>query len=91
MAILCITKPQPKITYKRDWRFYSKDLLHDHLSLVDWTNNASNVQEFRNDFEIKRWYKTGDLGSYDAVNGGVILIGRIDFQVNLVKVVYFPN
>ena len=53
MALLCIIKPQPKISFKRDWRRYTKDLLNDHLSRVDWTNNANNVQDVWNDFETK--------------------------------------
>ena len=53
MAHCYIIKPQPKVTLRRDWRLYSKDGLCEKLGLVDWSNNANNVQEAWNDLENK--------------------------------------
>ena len=53
MAQLCINRPKPKTYLKRDWRFYSKTKLISELATVDWSNNASDVQEAWNDFEHK--------------------------------------
>ena len=36
-----------------DWCFYSKEILCEKLGLVDWSNNADNVQEAWNYFENK--------------------------------------
>ena len=41
------------LTRKRDWRHNSAEKLNDHLSRVDWNNDANNVQELWNDFECK--------------------------------------
>ena len=53
IAQCCITRPLPKITQRRDWRHYSKDNLCEKLSTVDWSSNASSVQESWNDLEYK--------------------------------------
>ena len=53
MAYCSITRPQPKTTLRRDWRFYSKEILCEKLGLVDWSNNADSVQEAWDDFENK--------------------------------------
>ena len=50
---LCITRPKLQTTIKRDWRQYSKEKLNLKLGRVDWTNNATDVQEIWNDFECK--------------------------------------
>ena len=38
---------------RRDWRKYSKELLCDELSIVDWKSNIGDVQGFWNEFENK--------------------------------------
>ena len=38
---------------KRDWRFYSKEILHEKLCSVDWNIDIDTVQEFWNEFEFK--------------------------------------
>ena len=38
---------------KRDWRFYSKEILHEKPCSVDWNINIDTVQEFWNEFEFK--------------------------------------
>ena len=38
---------------KRDWRFYSKEILYEKLCSVDWNINIDTVQEFWNEFEFK--------------------------------------
>ena len=48
-----IIRPSTTLTRKRDWRHYSAEKLNDHLSRVDWNNDANNVQELWNDFECK--------------------------------------
>ena len=53
MANLCVVRPQPQITVMRDWRYYSKERLCSLLGAVDWTNNATDVQQIWNDFETK--------------------------------------
>ena len=53
MIGLCITRPNPNISLRRDWRFYSKDKLESALSAVDWTTDATAVQEIWNVFENK--------------------------------------
>ena len=52
-AELCIIKPVTKVSVRRDWRHYSKEKLNDRLGVVDWSNNAHDVQELWNDFEVK--------------------------------------
>ena len=52
-AELCIIKPVTKLSLHRDWRHYSKEKLNDRLGVVDWSNNAHDVQELWNDFEVK--------------------------------------
>ena len=37
----------------RDWRYCSKERLCSLLGTVDWTNNATDVQQIWNDFETK--------------------------------------
>ena len=49
----CIVKPKNKTVKKWDWRRYSKDSLCNGLGRVDWSNNATTVQESWNDFETK--------------------------------------
>ena len=53
MAELCSNRPQPKITFRRDWRHYSKDKLNNLLSETEWSNTAVDVQELWGDFETK--------------------------------------
>ena len=38
---------------KRDWRFYSKELLNTKLNAVSWNIKIDRVQEFWNEFENK--------------------------------------
>ena len=38
---------------KRDWRFYSKELLNESLKTVDWNINIDTVQGFWNELEYK--------------------------------------
>ena len=52
-AELCIIKPVTKVSVCRDWRHYSKEKLNNRLGVVDWSNNAHDVQELWNDFEVK--------------------------------------
>ena len=53
MAFLCISKPQQKTQFRRDWRKYSKERLESCLGSVDWSINTDNVQEMWNVFENK--------------------------------------
>ena len=53
IAQASIARSLPKTTQRRDWRHYSKDLLCEKLSVVDWSSNASSVQESWNDLECK--------------------------------------
>ena len=53
MADVCIVRPPPIITFRRDWRNYSKEKLNCKLCLLDLSNNATDVQEIWNDFELK--------------------------------------
>ena len=50
---LCIARPNPTVSMRRDWRLYSKEKLELELSSVDWSNDATVVQEVWNDFENK--------------------------------------
>ena len=50
---LCITRPTPKTSLRRDWRHYSKERLEQELNLVDWSNEATTVQDVWNDSETK--------------------------------------
>ena len=45
MAEVCITKPAPKITFRRDWRQYSKEKLVAKLAGVNWDSTAVDVQQ----------------------------------------------
>ena len=47
------TKPGPKESIRRDWRFYSKEILCNKLSAVDWDMDVVGVQEYWNVFENK--------------------------------------
>ena len=42
-----------KLNRKRDWRFYSKEILNAKLNDGDWNTNIDMVQEFWNEFENK--------------------------------------
>ena len=55
MIIFCIDVIKPKIdvTYRRDWRHYSKDKLCNELCSIAWSNDIDDVQGFWNDFECK--------------------------------------
>ena len=39
------------ITWKRDWRFYSKEALCEKMSIINWNINVTDVQHFWNLFE----------------------------------------
>ena len=45
MVQLLFVKPPPKITVRRIWSGYSKEILDRELSRVDWSNEATTVQE----------------------------------------------
>ena len=53
VAHLCMTRPQPKTSLKRDWRRFSKEKLVDYLGLADWSTDTNYVQEMCNAFENK--------------------------------------
>ena len=42
---LCIVKPLPKTSVKRDWRKYSKERLCNDLGAINWLSDADCVQE----------------------------------------------
>ena len=48
-----IIKPKINVTFRRDWRHYSKDKLCDELCSIDWSTDIDDVQGFWNDFECK--------------------------------------
>ena len=51
-----VNKPKIDVTYKRDWRHYSKDNLCNELCSIDWSTDIDDVQGFWNDFEFKLIY-----------------------------------
>ena len=53
MVQLLFVKPPPKITVRRIWSGYSKEILDRELMRVDWSNEATTVQEAWDDFETK--------------------------------------
>ena len=53
LADVCMARPVSKTIIRRDWRRYSKEKLIEQLRAEDWSNDANNVQEIWNDFEIK--------------------------------------
>ncbi len=48
-----LVRPSPKESVRRDWRFYSKEILCNKLSEVDWNIDIVGVQEYWNAFENK--------------------------------------
>ena len=70
---ICTANQKPKVTYKRDWRKYSKLALCQALSCVEWDVGADNVQECWNQFENK------------LINVIDILIPLTEFENNKAK------
>ena len=50
---LCLVRPPPRTSFRRSWLRYSPEALCAGLSLVDWSNNATDVQGAWDDFENK--------------------------------------
>ena len=48
-----INKNEKTITWRRDWRRYSKEKLLSKLREVDWYSEFENVQDCWNSFECK--------------------------------------
>ena len=48
-----LEKKVDEISIRRDWRKYSKEVLIDELSLVDWYSEVNNVQNMGDEFESK--------------------------------------
>ena len=48
-----VIKPKIDVSYRRDWRHYSKDKLCNELCSIDWSNDIDDVQGLWNDFECK--------------------------------------
>ena len=46
VAHIRFDRPDPETVIRRDWRNYSKDKLVEHLTGVDWSGNANDVQQF---------------------------------------------
>ena len=74
MADVSISRPISKVTWGRDWRHYSKEKLVYQLSLVDWTNDAHNVQQLWNDFEAKLIKVVDDLAPLTEFKDGKITL-----------------
>ena len=53
MMQMCIVRPTPRTSIRRSWYKYSPELLCAGLSVVDWSNTATDVQGVWNDFEYK--------------------------------------
>ena len=72
-AELCISRPVTKISTGRDWRYYSKEALNERLEVVDWTNDAHDVQELWNDFEVKIIRVIDEIAPISEFHDGKIL------------------
>ena len=48
LIIFCIDviKPKIEVTYKRNWRHYSKENFCNELCLIDWYTDIDDVQGF---------------------------------------------
>ena len=72
-------KIKPNCEIRRDWRYYSKDVLLTKLSASDWEFDYDSVQDYWNHFENQL------LGIVDSI------IPYVEFKDNLVKSVTPPN
>ena len=66
-------KTKNETVKRRDWRNYSKEVLNEKLSSMDWNINIDNVQEFWNVFENNLIRVVGEIVPFT------------DFVSNLVK------
>ena len=55
LVMFCINviKPKAEVTYKRDWRHYSKENFCNELRFINWSLDIGDVQGFWNNFEKK--------------------------------------
>ena len=61
MMQLCLVRPPPRTSFRRSWLRYSPEALCAGLSLVDWSNNATDAQGAWDDFENKLIAVVDDL------------------------------
>ena len=64
-----IVRPEKKMLQRRDWRSYTKVRLCENLGLVDWSNNATTVQDAWNDLETKLIAVVDALAPISVFNG----------------------
>ena len=64
-----IVRPEKKMLHRRDWRSYTKVRLCENLGLVDWSNNATTVQDAWNDLETKLIAVVDTLAPISVFNG----------------------
>ena len=53
MVQLRLVRPPLRTSTNRNWCKYSKEKLCEYLAMVDWSNEATTVQDVWNDFEVK--------------------------------------